>query len=168
MIVIHISDAFQGQIIETLEHWILRETDERINYTKKIEERFFEMEKEIEAEKLKLTSPIKILSNDPEVAVNAKSMIKNKHDRNDLSSVVNSRQEPKPETVIHQLPITTTEVKSEVNIHSNNMKEVLNNIEPTRKFKAGTYIVENFFKLLTMITIETFKVLETGLDKNLV
>ena len=72
------------------------------------------MEYEIEAEKLKLAKPIII--NDPEVAVNAKSQIENKHDKNASSSVVNYKQELKPETVIHQLPTTATEVKSEVNI----------------------------------------------------
>ena len=140
------------------------------------------MEHAIEAEKLKLAKPITITPNDPEVAVNAKSQIENKHDRSTFSSVVNSKQEHKPETVIHQLPTTATEVKSKVNIESNNMKKVVNNIEPTKKlksklnnnkkvkiekFNAGRYIIENFFKQLTMITMETFRVLNTGLNNNL-
>merc|ERR1712237_83455 len=62
------------------------------------------------------------------------------------------------------------------------MKKVVNIIEPTKKlkgklnnnkkvkiekFNAGRYIIENFFKQLTMITVETFKVLNMGLDNKL-
>ena len=77
-------------LIDTLKCWIKRETNERINYQKQIEEQFSEIEREIEIEKskmskLKLSNSIKTLSNDPEVAVNAKTMIKNKHDRNELT-----------------------------------------------------------------------------------
>ena len=35
------------------------------------------------------------------------------------------------------------------------------------KFNAGRYIIENFFKQLTMISMETFKVLNMGIDNKL-
>ena len=113
-------------LIKTLDNLIQKETDERINFTKKIEERFSKLECEIEAERMKLAKPIII--HDPEVAVNAKTQIKNKHDKNAPSSVVNYKQELKPETDIHQLSTTSTEVKSEVKIKPNNLK-LVNSIE---------------------------------------
>ena len=175
-------------LIDKIESLIQKETDERIYFSKKIEERFSQMKNAIEAEKLELAKPITIMQNDPEVAVNANIHIKNKHDRTASSSVVNSKQEHRPETVIQQLSTTPTEVKTKTNLKADKIKKEINIIEPTEKFitepsenmksenapneptekfNAGRYIAENTFKQLTMSTMEIFRVLNTGLSNNL-
>ena len=187
-------------LIKTLDNMIQKETDERIKFTKRIEERFSNLKCEIEAERLKLANPI--ITHDLEVAVNAKTQIEDKHDKNTPSSVVNYEQKLKPETDIHQLSTTSTEVKSEVKINHNNLK-LVNSIEmetskikteeiphiedvnenatndtpeledekehdeEIEEFNAGQFFIENFFKLLTLVTIQTFKILNMAVDLNL-
>jgi flagellar biosynthesis chaperone FliJ len=179
-------------LIKTLDNMIQKETDERIKFTKKIEERFSNLESEIKVERLKLANPI--ITHDLEVAVNAKTQIEDKHDKNAPSSVVNFIQKPKPETDIHQLSTTPTEVKSEVKFNHNNLKlinsiemetseiksEKIPNIEDIpelenekdndeeiEEFDAGEFFIENFFKLLTLVTMQTFKILNMAVDLNL-
>ena len=49
---------------------------------------------------------------------------------------------------------------------TNELKSEQNYDEEIEEFNAGRFFIENFFKMLTLVTMQTFKVLNMALDQN--
>ena len=172
-------------LIEKVNSLIKKETDERIYFSKKIEERFTKMETAILAEKLDLEKSITIVQHDPEVVVSDNNHVEYNYNTNTSSSVVNSKQENRPDTPIQQLSTITPGIKTPVkpqakqkeeeispnktpnNSNTKNIKSKNILSESTEKFNAGRYITEGIINNSTQVTKEIFKVINTCLNNNM-
>ena len=74
--------------------------------------------------------------------------------------------EIKSEEVSHIEDVNEKNDTDEYPEQTNELKDVQKHDEEMEEFNAGLFFIENFFKLLTLVTMQTFKVLNMALDLN--